>query len=117
MNPDSSTNSWDNKWNQSSDQTIPTDGNNCYTVADGTWDAGGGSWSFVSKDYYLFGFINGANYGCEEDASNIGSYKFENGKLIAFFVCIINIFQNRNKASWSDGIKQFEHMEFFFFIP
>ena len=38
-----------------------------------------------SPDYYLFGFINGANYGCEEDYATLGSYKFVNGKLTATF--------------------------------
>ena len=37
------------------------------------------------KDYYLFGFINGANYACEEDADNMGQYKFVDGKLVATF--------------------------------
>ncbi len=36
-------------------------------------------------DYYLFGYINGANYGCEEDSANTGIYKFENGTLKATF--------------------------------
>jgi hypothetical protein len=45
MNPDTSANNWDNKWNQTADLNIPTDGTNCYAVAEGTWDAGGGTWS------------------------------------------------------------------------
>ena len=48
MNPSSTTNGWTEdtqKWNQTSDLTIPTNGNNCYTVKDGTWDKGGGTWS------------------------------------------------------------------------
>ena len=45
MNPGSSENNWDNKWNQTSDLTVPTNGDNCYTVADGAWDKGSGSWS------------------------------------------------------------------------
>ena len=45
MNPASSDNNWDNKWNQTADLKIPTDGTNCYTVKDGTWDNGGGTWS------------------------------------------------------------------------
>ena len=36
---------WDNKWNQTADLTVPTNGNNLYTVKDGTWDKGGGTWS------------------------------------------------------------------------
>lgn len=38
MNPSSTVNSWDNKWNQTADLTTPTDGKNLYTVADGSWD-------------------------------------------------------------------------------
>lgn len=47
MNPSTTANNWDKgvKWNQTSDLTIPTDGKNLYTVKDGTWDKGGGSWS------------------------------------------------------------------------
>ena len=45
MNPSNLENSWSTKWNQTSDLTIPTDGNNLYTVKEGTWDKGGGSWS------------------------------------------------------------------------
>lgn len=44
MNPGTTDDNWDNKWNQSVDLNIPTDSNNCYTVADGAWDKGGGSW-------------------------------------------------------------------------
>lgn len=44
MNPASTSNSWDNKWNQTSDLTY--DGvNNHYTVGSGAWDKGNGSWS------------------------------------------------------------------------
>lgn len=45
MNPDASANGWGNKWNQTSDLKVPTDGTNLYTVKDGTWDKGGGTWS------------------------------------------------------------------------
>ena len=37
------------------------------------------------KEYYLFGYINGANYGCEEDHQNMGEYLFVDGKLTATF--------------------------------
>ncbi len=36
-------------------------------------------------DYYLVGYINGANYGCEEDFTNLGEYKFVDGKLTVTF--------------------------------
>ena len=39
----------------------------------------------TSPDYYLFGYINGANYACEEDYANLGSYKFVNGQLTVTF--------------------------------
>lgn len=45
MNPNASANGWGNKWNQTSDLKVPTDGTNLYTVKDGTWDKGGGTWS------------------------------------------------------------------------
>ena len=45
MNPNASANNWDNKWNQTADLTVPTDGTNCYTVKEGSWDKGGGTWS------------------------------------------------------------------------
>ena len=45
MNPSTTANNWNNKWNQSSDLKTPTDGKNLYTVKAGTWDKGGGTWS------------------------------------------------------------------------
>ena len=45
MNPATTANNWNNKWNQTSDLVVPKDGKNLYTVKAGTWDKGGGSWS------------------------------------------------------------------------
>ncbi|MBR5104303.1 MAG: hypothetical protein IKZ08_05250 [Bacteroidales bacterium] len=47
MNPATSANNFNDgvKWNQTGDLTIPTNGNNLYTVKEGTWDKGGGTWS------------------------------------------------------------------------
>ncbi len=45
MNPGATANNWDNKWNQTADLTVPTDGTNLYTVTENTWDKGGGVWS------------------------------------------------------------------------
>ena len=39
----------------------------------------------VRQTYYLVGWINGADYGCEADWENMGQYKFTNGKLTATF--------------------------------
>lgn len=48
MNGSSTTNGWtqnSQKWNQINDLGIPTSTSNLYTVKDGTWDKGGGTWS------------------------------------------------------------------------
>ena len=49
MSPDAAENDWNNKWNQTEDLTVPTDGTNCYTVKEGSWDKGGGTWSTYTK--------------------------------------------------------------------
>ena len=49
MNPGTTDNNWNNKWNQTSDLTIPTNGDNCYTVAGGSWDNGNGTWSYFTS--------------------------------------------------------------------
>ncbi len=45
MNPSTTANNWNNKWDQTNDLTIPTNGNNLYTVKDGAWSNGDGTWS------------------------------------------------------------------------
>ena len=35
----------------------------------------------IPNEYYLAGYINGKNYGVEEDAQNLGDYKFVDGKV------------------------------------
>ena len=45
MNPNAAANNWNNKWNQTADLKVPTDGTNLYTVKEDTWDNGGGTWS------------------------------------------------------------------------
>ena len=60
----------------------------------------------LSPDYYLFGYINGANCGCEEDYGNLGSYKFVNGKLTTTFTTDSYIaVKNGNNLNWymTDG--------------
>jgi hypothetical protein len=50
MNPTSATNDWNNKWNQTNDLTLPTDGNNMYTISAGAWDKGNGTWSYYKPE-------------------------------------------------------------------
>lgn len=45
MNPGAAANNWNNKWNQTADLAIPTDGNNLYTLTGGEWDGVTGTWS------------------------------------------------------------------------
>ena len=45
MNPEATALSWDSKWDQTVDLTIPTDGSNCFTVAAGDWNNANGTWS------------------------------------------------------------------------
>ena len=45
MNPSAAANNWDNKWNQTGDLAVPTDGKNLFTVANGSWDGATTAWS------------------------------------------------------------------------
>lgn len=45
MNPSNTTNNWDNCLNQTSDLTVPTTNSALYTVSEGAWSEGNGSWS------------------------------------------------------------------------
>ena len=82
---------FNNGTDQTKDMAIPTDGKNLYNYATGTWSvysAGGnegGDTPVVPNTYYLVGYINGADYGCESDYQNMGIYKFVDGKLTAKF--------------------------------
>jgi len=52
---------------------------------DGICDCGAVQPETKPVEYFLFGFINGANYACEEDFENMGEYKFVDGQLVATF--------------------------------
>ncbi len=45
MNSGTTENNWSNKWNQTGNLTVPTDGKNLFTVPDTEWDNFTGSWS------------------------------------------------------------------------
>ena len=45
MNGSASANNWNNKWDQTNDLVIPTNGNNLYTIAADAWSYGNGTWS------------------------------------------------------------------------
>ena len=52
MNPSASANNWDNKWNQSGDLIIPTDGKDHFIVKSGTWDGATTTWSTYTPPVY-----------------------------------------------------------------
>ena len=54
-------------------------------LADHNWNGYACTDCGTTRDFYLFGWINGANYGCEEDYTNMGIYKFVDGVLVATF--------------------------------
>ena len=52
-------------------------------------------------DYYLVGYINGADYGCNDDYANLGAYKFVDGKLTATFEQDSYVFvKTGDNANW-----------------
>ena len=49
MNPSATANNWNNKWNQTADLTY-NGTQNWYTVKEGTWDNGGGTWALYAPE-------------------------------------------------------------------
>ena len=85
-----------------SDQTSAVD--HSYVNGKCTWC--GTSEPVTQVDYYLIGYINGKDYGCESDSANMGTYKFEDGKLTAKFDTDSYIFiKTTNNTNWymTDG--------------
>ena len=55
----------------------------------------------VAKEYALVGYINGADYGCNEDWENVGEYIFVDGKLTATFTADSYVFvKTTDNANW-----------------
>ena len=44
MNPSTTANDWNNKWNQTGDLKVPTDGKNLFTLAANVWDGATTTW-------------------------------------------------------------------------
>ena len=51
-------------------------------------------------DHYLVGYINGADYGCNDDWENLGEYKFVDGTLVATFTADSYVFLKDNVGGW-----------------
>ena len=54
----------------------------------------------TAPNYYLVGYINGADYGCEADYANLGEYKFVDGKLTATFTQDSYVFVKTDTNKW-----------------
>lgn len=77
-NPAATTPGWDSKWNQTSNLAVSAD-NNCYTIAEGAWDKGEGTWSTYTPSvetptYYITGNdkLVGAELAWKSDAIELG---------------------------------------------
>ena len=70
MNPSATANNWNNKWNQTADLTY--DGtNNHYTVKEGTWDSGGGTWKYYGQTEELLLGVSWAPDGTIYPGDNV----------------------------------------------
>lgn len=67
-------------------------------------DPGTGGEAGLAGDYYLAGFINGADYGIVGDAANLGIYKFVDGKLTVSFTSdsYVIVKNGNNVAYWAE---------------
>jgi len=56
-------------------------------------------------DYYLVGYINGADYGIKDDIANLGTYKFVDGKITAKFTAdsYVVVKDSKGNIYWSDS--------------
>ena len=80
-----------------SDKVAATD----HTYVEGVCTACGAIDSDFAWEYYLIGYINGADYGCEDDYANMGQYKFVDGKLTAKFDSDSYVFvKTTSNAKW-----------------
>ena len=78
MNPSTSDNGWNNVWNQTSDLTVPVGSDVHYTVAEGAWSKGDGSWGPYTAAFSLRSVKKAAQpeitiYGDEDVALNLPS--------------------------------------------
>lgn len=96
MNPASTSLSWDNRWNQTSDLNIPTGDNKCYTIAEGAWSEGDGSWGAIpalakSASYSLLKATSSGDkyyYKIAENASATDETYFYDSKVYYVVVTV-----------------------------
>lgn len=61
-----------------------------------------GEWAVKEElvDYYLVGYINGADYGVGPDQANLGEYKFVDGKLTATFTWTSDVYIKTHEGKY-----------------
>ncbi len=100
---------WDNSWGLNGENytfTLDTESHVTITFNADTQEVGLVTEALVAPvNYYLFGYINGANYGCEEDSANLGDYQFQEGKLTAAFDQTSYVALKTDQGGWymTDG--------------
>ena len=72
MNPGTTTNNWDNKWDDTGDLT-PESGKNCYKLNAKTWSSGGGTWSSYSATTSYTVTFHANGHGTRPDAQTVTS--------------------------------------------
>ena len=89
MNPSASANNWNNKWNQTGDLTIPTDGKNLFTIPSDSWDGATTTWSTYVYTIVGSSAVLGSNWSTNDANNDMskqddGIYKLvkENVKLV-----------------------------------
>ena len=78
--------------------TVPATG---HSFVSGSCELCGAADPDYVPGYYLIGFINGADYGCNDDWENMGQYQFVSGKLVATFEQDSYVFlKSEDNSSW-----------------
>lgn len=104
--PDAENVIFNNGSTQTSDLLLPSasSNQNMYDYGSGTWKAY--TQEETGDSFYLFGYINGKDYACEEDAANMGQYQFVDGSLTVCFEQDSYVaVKSQNNAKWymTDG--------------
>ena len=99
MNPSTTDNNWNNRWNQTDNLTVPSD-KALYTVKANTWDKGGGDWS-GAPDY---GIMVGETYTAASiNPNNTAEYMLTNVELNKDNTFIL--YDNSNQQAFTASIK------------
>ena len=104
MYPGNTANNWNNKWNQTGDLKIPTDGKDLFTVPAGAWDVSTSVWS-VLADCAVKGhnFVSNKCSVCDVPICDINGHNYTSGDTCS--VCSAQRYMNiyfRNEWFWSD---------------